>query len=385
MTCKSIINGVQCLKIQYRTYLTERDKFEFQKVYNLAFRVNNMGSPMSREWFDYKYGEKRPFYDPRGYFFALHDGKIVGSTLCTTRLMQFNGTTFKAAGIDEVATCPGFEKRGIGSTLMQNAINYMDDEINADLSILTAAPNYHARRVYERLGYVNSRSIVLIFGFKILHVPHVFREATIASPIFTGLYPLQVLKSLSRLRLKSKKLEFQIVDAVSDEFIDCLNRCYTERVSFHPYDRKYFTWLRLNRPIDYKGLCVIARLDGQIVGGGTISKKSIVMLNPKKKTRFATIHEIFVDKNHRRQGIGLAILRKLEQIAINILRTGWILTLFFKNDLPVKNLLQAGGYFVAPIKSLYMIRPISPEFKDVFQGIKDRNLPWLVPWEQLGW
>lgn len=372
------------VNILYRTYSEEKDLERFQKIYHAAFCNGIFCQPKTAEFMRYKYGAGRPFYNPDGYLFAEYNHKFVGAVMSTLREMDFQGKPFLMAAIDDVSTCPVMEKRGIGSTLMANAMKFMK-ETNADLSILTADPNGHARKIYERLGYRRLRTTWFGLAIKILSIARLIQDRNIITPLIGLFYPTQKVKSIMRLGGRLKELEFEVISSTTREFLDCVNRNYGKLTSFHPHDHEYWTWNRLRRPPEYQSVCLAARKDGRIVGGGAITKQKLMVLNPKRYYSISTLTELFVDEEYRRKGIGGAILHELEKIAVKRLKTGFMLTHYPRNDWRMKFLLRKNGYFVLPAYSMMMIRPISARFKRVFEKIKDKNVVWNIPWEHLGW
>jgi ribosomal protein S18 acetylase RimI-like enzyme len=99
--------------------------------------------------------------NPAGIFVAEEDGQIVGYV--TTRLNHF-----KSIGqIPNLAVDPAYRSRGIASTLIQHALDYLRAEGMAMAKIETLVQNERGQSLYPRFGFVEvARQIHFVMPLK---------------------------------------------------------------------------------------------------------------------------------------------------------------------------------------------------------------------------
>jgi len=131
-----------------------------------------------------------------GMFAVTNDGTVTGGVF----LMQIPTRTLHGklivGGINAVATRPGFQRRGVMTTLMTRCHKYFDEH-QIDYSFLTTSQSLGAHSMYKKLGYKDlvvqevawklpEKSLQLNKGFVVanfqegneLDVYKIFREAT---------------------------------------------------------------------------------------------------------------------------------------------------------------------------------------------------------------
>jgi len=368
------------LDLIFRTF-KDGDKSGILKTYSAAFCNSRICQPSTPEFWEWKYGSNRPNYDPKGYQICEYKNKIVGSIMSTIRTMKFNGEVYKAAGIDDVATCPTLERRGIGRGLMQNALKFMEEE-NVDLSILAADPRGHAKKIYWRSGYQYTTHFSI--ALKVISV----RNALKTFPPITPLAPLLRLYGSFRSRRSIQKyernLEFEILGKNEDQFRQKLNENYNSLYSFNEFDRKYWKWYHIERPKLYGSIVIVAKEDNRVVAGGIITRSYLMVFNSVKWVPIFILTELFVDKEYRGQGIGCYVLNQLERVARQR-GIGAIMLHFHGGHSIFRTLMKKMGYIYVNNTTLQMIKPISERAKAHFQENKEKKYVWKVPWEQLGY
>jgi ribosomal protein S18 acetylase RimI-like enzyme len=84
---------------------------------------------------------------PEGVFVAEEDGEVAGYV--TTRLDRFSGI----GRIPNLAVDPRFRAKGLGTTLIQHALNWMREQGMAMAKIETLVQNERGQALYPRFGF----------------------------------------------------------------------------------------------------------------------------------------------------------------------------------------------------------------------------------------
>jgi GNAT superfamily N-acetyltransferase len=79
------------------------------------------------------------------------DGKLVTQLCLLKREILIGGGEAWVAGVGGVATHPGWQRRGLASTLLRAAETFMRDEIRAPFGLLVCADE--TQPVYQRCGW----------------------------------------------------------------------------------------------------------------------------------------------------------------------------------------------------------------------------------------
>jgi len=347
-----------------------------------AFCKTRICEPMSLKFWEWKYGPNRPNYAPEGYEICERKGKIVGTIMTTIRMMKFGGMVYRAAGIDDVATCPILERHGIAKRLMENAIHFMERDQQVDLSILCADPKGHAKKIYWRLGY--TYTTYLSVALKIISIRTTLKKFTLFLPFALPLRLYSSLKTQLRKRKYKENLTFEILSKDQDEFRQRVNENYLKSLySFNEFDHEYWDWYHIQRPKTHESIVIAAKNHGKIVAGGVITRSYLMVLNTKKWVPLYILSEIFVEKSYQKRGIGSYILARLEEIAKKRGVPG-ILIHFHGRNAALRTLLKKMGYLCVNKVTLQMIKPISERAKEHFQQIQGKKFVWKIPWEQMG-
>lgn len=138
-------------EIEYRTIKSDELE-QMGKIFNVAF--HSRSDPK-------KFGQRfkncaEPVLERQ--FVAVHGGKLVAGIRADYRPLYFTEEpTGKLARhdcgeINDVATLPEYRGMGIARRLMNMADDYMDRQ-GWDLSVLQADPGYHAKDLYESVGF----------------------------------------------------------------------------------------------------------------------------------------------------------------------------------------------------------------------------------------
>ncbi|MBN2152135.1 MAG: GNAT family N-acetyltransferase, partial [Candidatus Lokiarchaeota archaeon] len=89
---------------------------------------------------------------------AVHGGKVVAGIRADYKPLYFHDgpggelARHECGEINDVATLPEYRKLGIARRLITMANDYMDKQ-GWDLSVLQADPKYHAKDLYESVGF----------------------------------------------------------------------------------------------------------------------------------------------------------------------------------------------------------------------------------------
>jgi len=367
------------MSIKYRTF-EDGDEEGIIKLFNSAFCQSPVCHLMTREFWDWKYKKRPPKFIPEGIQIAEKKGIIVGSVIVTFHKMNFGKREFFLGGIDDVSTCPVLQKRGIARNLMERAITFTKN-YGADASILMADPRGHARRLYEKLGYIY-KNYFSIFA-KIINPLKIKNEIFPLSPLIPFFYLLHLrLHSRRMKQFKAKNIQFDILKNKNkqNEFMAKINKINKGFVCSNVYNEDYWHWCRIGRPKRYKSIVLALKKDNQIIGGGSIIKS----FNRVYKYYITNwiLSDFFIDLGERIEGISYSLLNKLEAIAS--LESPLMLAFVHKNNYWLKKLLKEKGYISPPVLELQLINPFSKDFIETYNSLKNTEIPWVVPLEQAG-
>jgi len=369
------------LDLIFRTF-QEKDQSGIVKNFMGAFCKSRICEPMSLQFWNWKYGPNRPNYAPAGYQICEYKGKIVGTIMTTIRTMKFGGEVYRAAGIDDVATCPVLERHGIGKRLMENVIKFMEQDQHVDLSILGADPRGHAKKIYWRAGYTHTT--YLSVALKIIGIRNTLKKFTVFFPLALPLRLYTSLKTQLRKKRYKEYLTFEIQGKNQEEFRQKLNENYRNTFySFNDFDQEYWNWYYMQRPNSHESIALAAKEHGRIIAGGIIIKSYLIVLNTKRWVPLYILTDLFVDKPYRNRGIGSYLLARLEEIAKKRGVAG-ILLHFHERNTALRALLKNMGYLCMNKGTIQMIKPISERAKAHFGRIRGQQFLWKVPWEQMG-
>lgn len=365
----------------FRTF-ADGDRDGILKTYTAAFCNSRMCQPSTPEFWEWKYGANRPHYAPTGYQICEYKGRVVGSIMCTIRTMKFERTVFKAAGIDDVATCPVLEKRGIGKRLMENAVSFMEEEQKVDLSILAADPRGHAKKVYWRAGYKHTTFFSV--GFKVISFRNTLTNFAPVIPLAAPLRLYGAFRSRSSVKKYQGQLSFEILGNDQTQFREKINENNRIFHSFNDFSPEYWRWYHIERPKGYESIVVAVKVDDKIVAGGVITRVFLMIFNSRKWYPIYLLTELFVEKEYQGRGIGGYLLKQLEDLARQR-GVALILVHFHGRNNAFRALIRKNGYIYMNKTTLQMIKPISDRAKDYFSSIEGKKFIWKVPWEQLGY
>lgn len=295
--------------------------------------------------------------------------------------MKFGEEAYKVAGIDDVATCPVLERRGIGRQLMANALTFMKSR-QVDLSLLAADPRGHAKKIYWRAGY--QYTTYLAVALKAISIRNVITHFTPGTPLA---FPLRLYGAYHSARRRGKfprGLSCEILGKDQDAFRKKLNANYRDLHSFAPFTPQYWNWYHMERPHPYKSVVLAIKSDDQIIAGGVITKSYLILFHTKKWFPVYLLTEIFVDEPYRRQAIGSLLLSQLERIAQND-GVGTIMLQYHAANTALHSLLTKMGYLCIKNVDILMMKPLSERATALFVHKKGKLFAWKTPWEQLGY
>jgi len=132
----------------FRTAEEGRDEADLARITSECF-----GPVTPRTLRKWMHHEKKDGSGQDRFFVAEVDGKVVSSVSVAPRKMHFGeGVYLKTLGILGVCTCSEYRKKGIATSLLQQALAYADKTgfSNTTLYTVILIP---AHRVYLRLGF----------------------------------------------------------------------------------------------------------------------------------------------------------------------------------------------------------------------------------------
>ncbi|MFX1449809.1 MAG: GNAT family N-acetyltransferase, partial [Promethearchaeota archaeon] len=220
------------MPIKYRTF-QDGDEPGIDKLFHSAFCQTRFCQPRTIEFWEWKYKKRPPRFIPEGIMLAEKNGIIVGSVIVTFHKMRFGDNEFLFGGIDDVATCPILEKRGIARNLMERAIEFTKD-YGAEASVLMADPRGHARRLYKKLGYIYKTYYSL---FTKINNPLKFKNEIL--PIFPFFPLFYLMKLKAKRKKKETDIQFEIQKGEQQEFIKKINEHNKNFIGGNTYDKAY--------------------------------------------------------------------------------------------------------------------------------------------------
>ncbi|MHA1378000.1 MAG: GNAT family N-acetyltransferase [Candidatus Helarchaeota archaeon] len=363
------------MSIKYRTF-EDGDEDGIVKLFNSAFCQQPLCHLMTREFWEWKYKKRPPRFIPEGILIAEKKRTIVGSVIVTFHRKNFGEHNFLFGGIDDVATCPVLQKRGIARNLMEKAIDFTKN-YGADASVLMADPRGHARRLYKKLGYVYNNYFSIYA--KIINPLKIKNDILPLTPFIPLFFLLNIRPKFKKYKFEG--IQFKILKDNQTEFLNIVNRINKKFLGSNLYNEDYWLWCRRIRPKRHKGIVLAVNMDKRIVGGGTIVKSFFRVY--KYYITHYVLSDLFVNNTEKIEGMSWQILKKLEAIAS--LQVPLMLAFVHQNNFCLNKLLKENGYISVQNAELEMINPFSKKFIEIYNSLKDTNRPWVAPLEQAGY
>jgi predicted acetyltransferase len=95
--------------------------------------------------------DKMIYTESQWFVVGTLNKKLIGHVGILQRKISLAGKLIRVGGIHGVVTEPAYRCRGVASTLMGKAIEYVKDELNLPFALLTCKPRLEA--FYNRLGW----------------------------------------------------------------------------------------------------------------------------------------------------------------------------------------------------------------------------------------
>ena len=290
-------------QIIYRNY-RKGDEEQLADLFNLSFQMNGGSFIKTRKVVEWRYVNP-PDFEPEMIQIAEDNeaDKIVGAVYANLiEDINIEGKMYKMGDINDVSCHPDYTKRGIATTLMDNAIKYMKEK-GCDFSMLTAAYNGHARKkIYLKKGYYD-----YVRENTFIYFPNVVKLIKDV-PILALLFPALLMNSyFPRLvnRIKFKRRSFfrnisyeYVYNQDHFEFMNAINRIAPKYYSAYPvYNKVKFTWARIKVPSKrYQPLYIILRMNDEIIGGTALTYQNLYAFKFGVKIRVCIIHDLFFDE-----------------------------------------------------------------------------------------
>jgi len=140
--------------ILVRTF-KEGDEGMLLDIHNRGFVDHWNYFPITMD--DINQWKKESIFDPRGIFFAIHDGMAEGFCVVFIDEEHVNYTGDKVAYVGDLACDKVYRRRGIGSHLLSLAGEYVKGKGMQALELDMDAENPNAPSVYEKMGFVQKK------------------------------------------------------------------------------------------------------------------------------------------------------------------------------------------------------------------------------------
>ncbi len=126
--------------------------YEFGEILdflNFVFRSNVGRKPSIGGDYPHLYNER----NVHNFRHIRVNGRVVSNVSIYPAQVQWGDAVLKIGGIGGVATDPDYRKHGYAGTILAHCLEYMDHELDCDLSILwTGIPDYYRRWGWEHGG-----------------------------------------------------------------------------------------------------------------------------------------------------------------------------------------------------------------------------------------
>ncbi len=126
--------------------------YEFGEILdflNFVFRSNVGRKPSIGGDYPHLYNER----NVHNFRHIRVNGRVISNVSIYPARVQWGDAVLKIGGIGGVATDPDYRKHGYAGTILAHCLEYMDRELDCDLSILwTGIPDYYRRWGWEHAG-----------------------------------------------------------------------------------------------------------------------------------------------------------------------------------------------------------------------------------------
>ncbi len=362
-------------EINYRTFQAG-DEDQLADLFNRAFQTNGGGFIRTPKSFHWRYVEE-PDFLPEGIKLAEYRGRIVGSVIASVTHATFYGRKYTFGTINDVATRPEFVGKGIARRLLQDALQFLEDQ-KVDYGTLDADPSGHPRsKLYIPSGfydYLRSKTII-----KVVKSRQLVRDNPLFLAAFPMMYPLAHIRQQFYPRFHSGRFEIDVVHnkrypAYRDAFNHALQQFYEGYRIFTP---ERWAWARENVPSPrFRPSFAVVKEGRKIVAGITIIKQNIYAFKYGFKITMATIQDLFVDRGTARtpeemEEIHDLLLRATHKAAADR-NCGLIFGQLSSNDKLFTLSCRRCGWLVIPIGGVHMFKsmgvqnPLLPPKKPLF-------------------
>ncbi|MFW9866673.1 MAG: GNAT family N-acetyltransferase [Candidatus Thorarchaeota archaeon] len=288
----------------YRHY-RKGDEEDLADLFNRAFQQGGAGFVRTPKSWYWRYVQS-PGFDPEMCQIAEDPttNKIIGAVYSNLiEIIPLDGKKYLVGDINDVSCHPDYVKQGVATSLMKNAIKYMQKR-GCSFSILSA--NYKGfpmRKIYERLGYHVFRKELRFIQFPC--IMRLIRDVWGLAIFIPLLFTLSYLpRYLNRIKLR---LSHTLKDFTYEINYNCKHLEYIKAVN-HIISKYYegyaksntskLRWARIKVPCKrFRPTYILIKKGERIIGGAVMTHQNIYFFKYGIKIRIGLIHEIFLDKD----------------------------------------------------------------------------------------
>ena len=289
--------------IIFRHY-REGDETQLANLFNKAFQQNGLGFGRTPKNWLWRY-VRSPGFEPEMCQIAedIDNNTIVGAVYANPiEITPLRNKKYLIGDINDVSCLPNYTRRGIATSLLKLAINYMKTK-GCDYSMLSTGYNGLARKkIYKKCGFYDFNEEFLFIQFpNILQLVKNVIGLVFLLPVFFTISYLP--RFLYRIRLKSTHFFSDFTYEINNnfkhrEYMKAVNKIFSKFYEGFPrYDKVKFKWARVEVPSDRETpTYILIKKAGRTIGGGVITHQNLYSFKHKIKIRTGILHEVFLDK-----------------------------------------------------------------------------------------
>jgi mycothiol synthase len=142
--------------VTVRDFVLGEDEQDLVDIINNSFAEHWGYTDLTLE--DVESWKKAEVFDPKGIFFAVYKGEVVGYCIAFLRDISLDSTLQRIGIIEGLGVHTAYRRRGIGKALLSTGVEYVQEKGLEIVELAVDAENPKAKQLYEECGFQEART-----------------------------------------------------------------------------------------------------------------------------------------------------------------------------------------------------------------------------------